>query len=307
VPNFCRHGRIVQNCRICSKPDAPAARARTTPVRRAARSGPPARATGRGSTAMRVRRVERAADDGYVNELVPGLRATVDAERLADELTFATARLDELAADPPGLYDEVGAAADEREAAWLVFLIAYLAPTEDSDDPFAGIRAARAGELDDLPLGPRTSHDPAHGSRTLDAFRAWHARTDLRGEAGWSPQRRFARAYERLALPGLSRGARYDFLVTLGRLGVHELEPGGLLVGGATEPVTVAAKRVFGIGDAINIERRASELAAETGVPMAALDLGLFNWSAPAEGRATYGSRVGERPRDERVSRALGV
>ncbi len=32
--------------------------------------------------------------------------------------------------------------------------------------------------------------------------------------------------YERLALPGLHRDARFDLLVTLGALGVYELERG---------------------------------------------------------------------------------
>ena len=33
-------------------------------------------------------------------------------------------------------------------------------------------------------------------------------------------ERRFARVFERMALPGLQRGARFDLLATLGRLGV---------------------------------------------------------------------------------------
>ena len=35
----------------------------------------------------------RAADDGYEHELVPGLRSSVDAGRLADEMAFSAARL----------------------------------------------------------------------------------------------------------------------------------------------------------------------------------------------------------------------
>ena len=50
---------------------------------------------------MRVRRSTQAADDGYRTDLASGLKATADAERLAAELAFATARLAELAADPP--------------------------------------------------------------------------------------------------------------------------------------------------------------------------------------------------------------
>ena len=36
------------------------------------------------------------------------------------------------------------------------------------------------------------------------------------GETAWTPERRFARVFERMALPGLHRDARFDLLVTLG-------------------------------------------------------------------------------------------
>ncbi len=54
-----------------------------------------------------MRRLARGADDGYQSPLVPGLKSSVEAERLAEELAFAAARLDALASDPPGLYAEV--------------------------------------------------------------------------------------------------------------------------------------------------------------------------------------------------------
>ena len=60
--------------------------------------------------------MSQAADDGYRHELVPGVKATADAERLAAELAFATARLAELAADPPSLYAQIGAEPDAEEA-----------------------------------------------------------------------------------------------------------------------------------------------------------------------------------------------
>jgi len=44
-----------------------------------------------------VRQMARATDDGYRSPLVPGLKASTDAERLADELAFAATRLAELA------------------------------------------------------------------------------------------------------------------------------------------------------------------------------------------------------------------
>jgi hypothetical protein len=246
---------------------------------------------------MRVRRLERAADDGYRSGLVPGLRASADAERLAEEVAFGAHRLERRGAEPPGLYAEVASGGDVEERAWLAFEIAYLCPL-DGDDPFAVIRAARttwaSGEfpaLDEIETGPRTAHDPARGSATLGAYRAWAGRAGSQaeaftGEEGWTPERRFGRVFERLALPGLHRDARFDLLVTLGRLGVFELRADSLALGGGDE-VTVAAKRAFGIGDPLLLERRASELAEACGVPLEALDVGLFNWGRGE--RATLG------------------
>jgi hypothetical protein len=39
---------------------------------------------------------------------------------------------------------------------------------------------------------------------------------------------------------------------------------------------------VFGIGDTLLLERRAADLAAAGEVPLAALDLALWNWNRPA-------------------------
>jgi hypothetical protein len=238
-----------------------------------------------------VRRLARGADDGYQSPLVPGLKSSVEAERLADELAFAAARLRKLASDPPGLYAEAAdAARDLEERTWLAFLIAYIGPL-DGDDPFAEIGRVRTPwadgqdpELDGVATGPRTAHDPARGSRTLEAYRAWANRAGSQaaafgGEAVWTPERRFARTFERMALPGLHRDARYDLLVTLGTLGLYDLTPGALQLGGENQ-VTLAAKRALGIGDPLLLERRAAELAEATEVPLAALDLGLHNWES---------------------------
>ena len=42
--------------------------------------------------------------------------------------------------------------------------------------------------------------------------------------------------------------------------------------------MTVGAKRALGIGDPLLLDRRAAELAAACGLPLAALDLALHNW-----------------------------
>ncbi|HEV7805141.1 MAG TPA: hypothetical protein VGO80_04940 [Solirubrobacteraceae bacterium] len=298
-PSFCRHNRFISNCPICRQPDPPPG-ARRSSGSAAPKRAASSRAAGasRSRSAVRVRKLSQAADDGYRSELVPGLKASADAERLADELAFATARLAELAADPPELYAQIGAEPDAEEALWLAFLTAYLTPTED-EDPFAGIRAAHvpwsSGELPDLgvALGMRTAHDRAAGERTVLAYRAWAQRAGgqqaaFEGEGAWTPERRFDRLFERLALPGFGRPGRYDLLVTLGRLGVVDVRASTLEL--SDDATTIAAKRVFGIGDKMLLERRARDLADAVEVPIEALDLALFNWAAPQRGRATMGS-----------------
>src|SRR6185437_14397233 len=305
MPTFCRHNHLVQNCPICSKeqhvemrpvvsPGGQTVRSRTSGDRGSAaggtgRGGTSRSSSGRASGGLTVRRLSRAAADDFRSALVPGLRSGADAQRLAEELAFAATRLQRLSTEPPGLYAEVADASRPiEERSWLAFLIAYLGPL-DTDDPFSGIAQARtswsSGEpprLEDAATGPRTAHDPERGSRTIDAYRAWVQRAGSQeaafsGEAVWTPERRFARVFERLALPGLHRGARFDLLVTLGRLGAYDLRAGALQVGGDNE-VTVAAKRALGIGDPMLLERRAADLAQACSLPLEALDLGFFNW-----------------------------
>jgi hypothetical protein len=237
---------------------------------------------------VRIRRLERGADDGYRTTLAIGLRSSVEAERLAQELAFAATRLRALTERPPGLYTEVANGGHVEERTWLAFLIAYICPNE-GEDPFASVRAVRtswAAEelplLDEVETGPRTAHDPARRLRTIEAYESWARRAGTQaaaftGNPSWTPERRFARVFERLALPGLHRDARFDLLTTLGCLGVFELRPAELMLGG-NDGTTVAAKRIFGIGDRLVLEGRAGGLAAACELPLAALDLGLYNW-----------------------------
>ena len=174
-----------------------------------------------------------------------------------------------------------------RRRVWLAFLVAYLGPREDPH-PFAAIAAVRTpwGVLPDLAQalpGPRGSFDPARAAASLDSYRRFAERAGgqaaaFTGDAAWSAEQRFERIHERLVLPGLHRRARYDLLVTLGRLGRYPLvAPALLLI--EDDEVMLAAKRVFGIGDRLTLERRARALAAETDVPVEALDLALENWA----------------------------
>ena len=330
MPTFCRHNRLIQNCPICSKeqsielrPIVTSSAPRTTQPRpsvpRSARARSGSSARSGGSSGLTVRREARGADDGYRSPLVIGLKSSTEAARLAEELAFAATRLALLEHNPPGLYAEVadaGVAVDERS--WLAFLIAYLCPLE-GEDPFAEIERVRtswaSGELpalDGVEGGPRTAHDPTRGTKTLEAYRTWAARSGSQaaaytGDAGWSPERRFARAFERLALPGLHRNARFDLLVTLGRLGPYDMRAGSLALGGAND-VTVGAKRAFGIGDPLLLDRRASDLAVAGGIPLEALDLGLHNWQLGE--RAHVAMPADSEPDPdvlEQVSAALGL
>ena len=333
LPEFCRHGRFQQNCRICNKPEPKPER---KPAAERAPAGPRSRTssghTRRSSSAVVVKHLSRAVEDGYEQELVPGLKASGDARRLAAELAFSTARLGELAADPPGLYAEAALAEDREEGLWLAFLIAHLSPlgsgapaTGNGDgageDPFATIAAVRTpwatGELPDLGegavLGPRTTVDPRQPTRTITAYRAWAERagsqaTAYAGDASWTPQRRFSRLFERLSLPGFARAGRVELLVSAGRLGLAEIDPPELRLGEAGDETTLAAKRVFGIGDTFLLERRAADLATAVEVPLGALDLALFNFGRPEQRRATMGARATADPELQAgVEAALGL
>ncbi len=85
---------------------------------------------------------------------------------------------------------------------------------------------------------------------------------------------------------------RYDLLVTLGALGLYELRADSLHLLGARgqssgDLTTLAAKRLFAIGEPIHLERRAAALAEAIAVPIQTLDLAFANWASPQ--RATLG------------------
>jgi hypothetical protein len=293
---------------------------------------------------MRVHREGRAENDGYRSPLVPGIRASADASRLAEEIAFSSARLLGLEREPPDLYGEARALAkdDLERATWTCFLIAYLSPLE-GEDPFAGIRLALAAapsptaaigsagfgqgvpDFGEISLGPRSSHDPARGAETLSAYAQWIGRAGgaesgaggrqaiaFLGDPAWSPERRFERLFERLALPGFGRMGRYDLLVTLGRLGLYQLRAGSLALAGtrglsAEDPTTLAAKRVFAIGDPLLLERRAAALAEAVSVPVEALDLALANWGTAQRATLGFSPLTRDDGALERAGEALGL
>src|SRR4051794_1829642 len=125
---FCRHNRLTSKCPICSREleedlrkKAPV---RARPVRAAAPSARRSAASAsRGGGRVVTRKLARAADDGYRNPLVPGLRATADAERLAIALSRAAERI-----EPPGPYPVLAEEPDLEQATWLGFLLALAGP-----------------------------------------------------------------------------------------------------------------------------------------------------------------------------------
>jgi hypothetical protein len=267
VPLFCRHNRFEQNCPICSREKA-AERAASRPARTGGGTTRRAGAASSPSKPQRLvtRKLARAADDGYRNDLIPGVKATADAERLAACLVLATQRL-----EFPGPYPEVAEEGDIETATRLAFV--------------------------------RTVGEDA--TALLSAYDAWSQRHGsqekaITGEASWSATRRFARAYERLSLPGITRAQRFDFLAVLGAAATYDLEADALHPHG-TDPATVAAKRALVSGETMFLERRAKALAEATGVPVAALDRGLATWDSTEPVEAPEGAL------HEQVSAALGV
>lgn len=299
MPTFCRHNRFLANCPICSREQAAAAPApapRTRSAGAGKRSPSASAGPARSRTGLRTRQLVREADDGYRSELVPGVRATADAERLARALATAAARL-----EYPGPYEEVAAAPDPEDATWLAFLLALVGP----GDP--DLRATLLADPPPWGVEDPGGLDPAR-ARTAAAYRAWAARAGSQraaftGEAAWTPARRFSRVFERLALPGFGRAARFDLLATLGAAGIHELEAASLHLGG-DDPTTTAAKRALVSGDVLLLERRAASLAMAAGVPLAALDQGLAAWNAPGGAGAAEGP---EPPALPGVRAALGL
>jgi hypothetical protein len=274
---FCRHNRMTAKCPICSKEMEAELRAKAPPrpagTKRAAAPRARRAATPR-TGALVTRKLARAEDDGYRNALVPGLRATADAERLASALLIAAERL-----EPPGPYDAVATEPDPEQATWLAFLLALAGPdAPELQDAIAAAAPRFAdGEL------PAVSDAQA---RTVAAYRQWAERAGSQaagftGEEDWSPQRRFARVFERLALPGMTRAARFELLATLGAAGLYDLAPDQLQLGVEDDATTQAAKRILLSGDKMLLERRARDLASATEVPLAALDRAFALWGDP--------------------------
>ena len=106
---------------------------------------------------------------------------------------------------------------------------------------------------------------PEAKAKTAAAYRAWVERAGSQeaaftGEEIWTPERRFGRVFERLALPGFTRAMRYDLLTALGAADIYPLEADALHFAD-DDATTDAAKRLLVSGDRMLLERRARDLA----------------------------------------------
>ena len=205
---------------------------------------------------MVTKKLARAADDGYRNALVPGLRATADAERLAAALAAAAARL-----EPPGPYPEVAAEPDLEEATWLAFLLAT-----GGGAPVVGVEGA---------------------GRTADAYRAWAARAGsqaqaFRGEPAGRRSALLARVRAARAARLRARAARFDLLTALGAAGRLSSRPAscGWRRGGCDDRRGEAAARVRRQAAARAPRARAGRGAE---VLLGALDRAFAVWGTPGD------------------------
>ena len=298
MPTFCRHNRLVQNCTICAReqnfdarpvvsssaPKVSQSRERAGQTAAPRPAGAPKPTTRAAANNVRVRRLARGVEDGYRSQLLPGLKSSEDAARLAEEIAFSTRRLSLMeqvaggdpAPDAPEVWHEIVGPGDTEARTQVAFRHVLDGP-----------RGLKSGHRDDAIAG----------------FEAWGVRAGsleaaFSGEPTWAPERRFDRIFERLGgIRGLDRDPRYELLTTLGRLGVYALRPAKLFLRGENE-ATWAAKRVLGIGDPLLLNGRAADLAHACQAPLEALDLAFHNWGA--------GTRVGgglpeDAPGDELV------
>ena len=305
MPTFCRHGRFEASCAICrnekakAEPQPRRAAPKGQSARRPASSGTtPAGPKARTRTIV-TGKLSRNADDGFSSDLLPGIRSSADVMFLAQELTRAEARLAALGGPDAGPWVAVAERAGDPARAFVAALVVAVASPDESgsiataDAAMAALLAidptlealdhvAGASEvssiLDAGPRGPR-GHDAAGIAlavpKQLAARNGGSLEAALVGEQAWSPERRFARLLDRLALRGLPRAVRFDLLVALGRTGALSVVADGLHLG--NDQVTHAAKRLFAVADVPLLEKRAAALVEATGVRWDALELALWN------------------------------
>ena len=208
----------------------------STPKPRTASSASASSTSPRSSKRLVTRKLPRAADDGYRNPLVPGLRATADAERLAVALTRAAERL-----VPPGPYPLLAEEPDLEQATWLAFLLSLAAG--------AARRAGGPARLGRTPTSRAARRRPAPRPPTAPG-RSAPARRRPRSPASRLERRSAASGAcsSGSRCPASAAATRFDLLATLGAAGRYELEADALHFV-EDDATTLAAKRALVSGD----------------------------------------------------------
>ena len=272
---FCRHNRLTAKCPICSRELEEDLRSKA-PVRPSARAGP------RDVLAAQPRRPRLRAPGAWSRASLPARPTTAIATRSfpACGPRRTPSAWPWRSPGPPSVWSRRGRSRSSPRS-----------PTSSRPPGSRSCsRSPRSGGTHCWKPARRWGQDaelPATLGRTATAYRAWAERAGSQaaaftGDAGWTAQRRFGRVFERLALPGFSRGARFDLLAMLGAAGRYELEADGLHFV-EDDATTLAAKRALVSGDRLLLERRASDLAEAAALPLAALDRGLAIWGTPGE------------------------
>ncbi len=101
----------------------------------------------------------------------------------------------------------------------------------------------------------------------------------LAAAAGGDPRTTFATAYRSMEpVAGFGRTARFDYLTTVGRLGLFALEPDRAYLVGATGPLD-GARLLFGLNvPARSLDDRLLAFGAELGLTMDVVEDAVCNW-----------------------------
>ena len=222
---FCRHNRLTSKCPICSRELERAAQqgARAPRHRAQARrdvDAAVARASGSRRASAQLAAARHAQARARRRRRLPQpARPRPARDRRRRAARGRAHRTPPRGSSRPGPYPLIADEPDLEQATWLAFLFALAPELHDVLDR----GAARRGRT------PTSRRCPRPRPRTAAAYRAWVERAGSQeaaftGEEIWTPERRFGRVFERLALPGFSRAARYDLLTALGAAGRYPLE-----------------------------------------------------------------------------------
>ena len=209
----------ARSARGSSRPSCARRRRRGPPRRGAAR---PARRRSRRARAPRAGRPRHAQARPRGRRRLPQParpRAARDRRRRAPRRRARRRAAERL--EPPGPVRGRGRPSrTSSRPRWLAFLLALVGP----DAPDAARSPRRRRDPDES--RPRRAARPRGRAPTAQWARARRLagrRLHRRGRAG-RPQRRFARVFERLALPGFGRATRFELLAALGAAGLYALE-----------------------------------------------------------------------------------